>query len=54
MAKSFISSLVNSRQRQANRFVSGFLVTLDDETLKRHGYDRKSLKAAQNNTIYPL
>lgn len=49
--KSFLSSLVASRQRQANAFVSNYLLTMDDETLRRHGYNRKDIAAqkASNN-----
>lgn len=54
MAKtSFFSELVNSRQRQANRYVNSFLLSLNDETLKRYGYDRKAL-SAKGDAVYPL
>jgi len=43
--KSFFSALVASRQRQANNYVNSYLLTLDDEALKRHGYNRKDIAA---------
>lgn len=45
MANKFLSGLVAGRQRQANAFVNSYLLTLDDETLTRNGYNRKDLAA---------
>lgn len=36
--------VLNARQRQANRYVNGALLNLDDETLARAGYNRKDLQ----------
>ncbi|HTV68695.1 MAG TPA: hypothetical protein VMF90_09170 [Rhizobiaceae bacterium] len=38
-----LNTLVAARQRQADRYVSGALLALDDETLKAHGYKREEL-----------
>lgn len=51
--KSIFASLIEARQRQANRYVKGYLLTLDDETLKANGYDRKTL-SKKGTAIYPL
>lgn len=54
MANKFLSSLVAGRQRQANAFVNSYLLTLDDETLVRHGFNRKDLalkKASAKNGL---
>ena len=39
--------MVNARQRQANTYVAGFLLALDDETLTRAGYSRAKLRAGR-------
>ena len=44
--------LVEARQRQAERYVNGVLLSLDDETLKRHGYSRAEL--SKRATSEPL
>lgn len=55
--KNFMSSafdaMVNARTRQANAYVNGALLMLDDNTLKSHGYNRKDL---QNKPVayYPF
>ena len=36
-------SLIDARQRAANRRVNGYLLALDDQTLTELGYDRKKL-----------
>jgi len=36
-------AFVASRERQANRYVNNLLLSLDDETLKAHGYSREEL-----------
>lgn len=38
-----IDALAAARQRQADRYVRGALLMLDDETLKAHGYKREEL-----------
>jgi hypothetical protein len=39
-----VDALVAAREKQANRYVNGALLMLDDETLKAHGYSREELK----------
>ena len=41
-----------SRQRQADSYVSNMLLTLDDETLKAHGYSRAELKTRQGPAYF--
>ena len=44
MAKnSFYAGLIKGREMQAKRYINGYLLTLDDNTLKANGYDRASL-----------
>ena len=38
------SSLVTARERQARRYVNGYLLSLDDATLAAYGYDRAELE----------
>lgn len=38
-----LNTLLESRQRQAELYVNGVLLALDDATLKNHGYDRAEL-----------
>ena len=42
--RSALDSLVEARARQANRYVAGALLALDDETLAARGDDRASLR----------
>lgn len=42
--RSALDSLIDARARQANQYVAGALLMLDDETLKAHGYSRDALK----------
>ncbi|MER9068181.1 hypothetical protein NKH84_16710 [Mesorhizobium sp. M0902] len=44
-----VKALIEARQREASRYVSGVLLGFDDETLKAHGYDREQLKKAANS-----
>lgn len=39
-----MDALVEVRTRQAQRYVNGALLALDDETLKASGYSRAELK----------
>jgi hypothetical protein len=41
--RSVLNALVEARQREAERYVNGVLLSLDDETLKSHGYSRAEL-----------
>ncbi len=43
LARAF-GGLMEARMRQANHYVNGTLLMLDDATLKAHGYDRETLK----------
>jgi hypothetical protein len=36
-------AFVEARQHQAERYVNGVLLGLDDETLKKHGYSRAEI-----------
>lgn len=36
--------MVQARSQQANRYVNGYLLSLDDATLASHGYDRAELE----------
>ncbi|WP_353025895.1 hypothetical protein [Mesorhizobium sp. M1399] len=47
--RSAVNALIEARQREASRYVSGVLLGFDDETLKAHGYDREELKKAANS-----
>lgn len=38
------NALIEARTKQANRYVAGALLKLDDETLAAHGYSREALK----------
>ena len=40
----FADRLIEARKRQADRVVAGYLLGLDDETLKNLGYDRQDLQ----------
>ena len=39
-----LATVVDARQRQANQYVNGVLLMLDDATLKAHGYSREELR----------
>lgn len=36
--------MVEAREKQARRYVNGYLLSLDDATLAAHGYDRRELE----------
>jgi hypothetical protein len=38
-----LKAFVEARQLEAERYVNGVLLSLDDETLKSHGYSRAEL-----------
>lgn len=38
-----LTAFIEARQREADRYVNGVLLSFDDETLKRHGYKRSEL-----------
>ena len=41
--RSALDAFMEARQHEANRHVTGVLLSLDDETLHRHGYSRAEL-----------
>lgn len=42
--RSAYDAMLEARQRQANQYVNGALLMLDDETLKSRGYSRADLR----------
>ena len=51
--RSVLEAFVETRQREAERYVNGVLLSLDDETLKSHGYNRAELsKRATSNRFW--
>lgn len=42
--RSAFNAIVNARQVQAERYVAGVLLSLDDETLRAGGFDRAELR----------
>ena len=45
--KTMFGGMVEARQRQANRYVADYLLSLDDAALKRAGYSRAKLRAGR-------
>ena len=45
--------MIAARERQAQRYVNGALLSLDDETLARGGFNRKDIRAAGASS-YPF
>ena len=43
--RTIIDSMVESRARQARRYVNGAILMLDDSTLERYGIERSSLQS---------
>ena len=39
-----VRAMIESREREAARYVNSALLKFDDETLASHGYDRAELK----------
>jgi hypothetical protein len=39
-----MDAFIASRQREANRYVSSILLSMDDKTLRSHGYSRSELR----------
>lgn len=49
-----LNSLVEARQAEAERYVNRVLLSLDDETLKKHGYSRAELsRRGTSNRFWP-
>lgn len=53
MFRRAMDRMVSAREKQVNRYVNGYLLTLDDATLAANGYNRKSLEKAES-AIYPF
>lgn len=47
-----INAFLAARERQANQYVNGALLMLDDETLKAAGYDRRELSKRPSAAYY--
>ena len=48
-----LKALVDARQREAERYVNGVLLSFDDDTLRSHGYNRAELsKRATSNRFW--
>ncbi|PCJ95061.1 MAG: hypothetical protein COA52_04350 [Hyphomicrobiales bacterium] len=48
-----MARMVSAREKQVNRYVNGYLLSMDDTTLANNGFDRKELE--KNGTaIYPF
>ena len=45
-----MDALIASRQREANRYVSSVLLSLDEDTLRAHGYSRSELRKSAGGT----
>lgn len=46
------NTLIAARERQAEAYVNGALLMLDDETLRRNGYNRSELQRRPSQ--YPV
>ncbi len=44
--------MCEARQRQAQRYVNGALLQMDDETLMKAGYNRKELESRGSSAIF--
>ena len=45
-------AFIASRERQADRYVNNVLLSLDDETLKAHGYSRAELRKRPGSAYF--
>lgn len=52
--RSALNAFMEARQREASRYVNGVLLSLDDETLRAHGYSRAELSKRSNSTRFYL
>lgn len=51
--RSLLNALVEARQLEADRYVNGVLLSLDDETLKSRGFNRAELsRRGTSNRIW--
>lgn len=44
LLKRAVGGLMEAREREARRYVNGYLLTLDDATLTSLGYERETLR----------
>lgn len=49
--RGFMNNVVTARQRQADRFVNGVLLGMDEQTLRSAGYDRNELRRKASTTL---
>ncbi|MEW9804925.1 hypothetical protein [Mesorhizobium marinum] len=47
-----LKALMEARQLEAERYVNGVLLALDDDTLKSHGYSRAELMRRGSSNRY--
>lgn len=47
-----LDAVVTARARQAQSYVNGALLMLDDETLASHGYNRKDLQRHVGHRLF--
>ena len=47
MLRNAYNGLIRARERQARSYAAGILLGLDDETLARAGFDRRSLSRGE-------
>lgn len=53
MFRRAMARMVSAREKQVNRYVNGYLLTLDDATLSANGFSREKLEKAES-AIYPF
>ena len=46
------NQMIEARQRQAERYVNNALLSLDDETLRKAGYNRKNIQKRGGHGLY--
>lgn len=46
-----VNAFIRARERQADRYVTGALLMLDDETLKANGYNRAELRKRPHSSF---
>ncbi len=50
--RSAFNAFIATRERQADRYVNNVLLSLDDETLKAHGYSRAELRKRPGSAYF--
>lgn len=53
VTRSGFDRVISARERQVRRYVNATLLSLDDETLNRAGFNRREIEK-QGSTFYPL